>query len=709
MTRALGRAGTGADTARNGSREGWGDMNAGEGTRYPVEPRRGVVTRGGRQAGRGGKQAGRGGRRAGRILLHEMEEGGAVVGRVAALEDELNVAAGGAVGGPAVAGGAVAGPAVAGGAVAGEVVAGGEQASQQPALQAAAPAAQGTSENGSVAGAGAAVESVGGGERGGERGEAGDGWKGDEGRMEGGGTDRGSAAAAAGTIKLDWTRPLTMKQRVESDQRKVDRGVCSGTVRYDNQYSKGHMAWIPLPGRYVLMDCHRNQLSNRVRCIRNYLTLSGYLNRTLVVPLHAADASTGGKTGSSSSTAPVADSHGNRLSYDRRVFFDVAHAQLCFGPTTVMTPLQVLHLQGDDGTLGTGAAGVPDAADWTSAAGGADAAGSATASALDGNTGSSGVTAAAAPAPTAPTRDAEAAGAAGGLLISQATGVDGSTLRDALRVDQVVCLTGPCYNQQGMGEPDHLPDLAHITFSPTLTWTYANLSASHPINSTDAAYIDSLLLPSSPSSPSSPAPSLASSYMVTFGDLGSTMMDASRSPQGEYMNGLDVPFFSLQGCNNRLAIQPHPAVLAAADAFVRSVVLGGRAREWEGASGDNSSDSSVVNSSTSSGSGSGSGSESGRYMAVHWRRGDMMSQYKKAGHVSAQQAGLCVAHKMQRSYNTTALFLATDASADEISELEQSIQSVIPGLQLFQLPQDFTAQAWADMLLPFHFEHLTTD
>ncbi|CAI7917344.1 unnamed protein product, partial [Closterium sp. NIES-54] len=489
------------------------------------------------------------------------------------------------------------------------------------------------------------------------------------------------------------TRPLTMKQRVEEDQRKVDRGVCSGTVRYDNQYSKGHMAWIPLPGRYVLMDCHRNQLSNRVRCIRNYLTLSGYLNRTLVVPLHAADASSSSSSSSSSgknttlpspaAAAAAADSHGNRLSYDRRVFFDVAHAQLCFGPTTVMTPQQVLlRLQG-------AAAHVTTAADWTSAAG------STKASALGENTGSS--EAPAAIAPTAAPRDG-AAGTAGGAN-SQATGVDGSPLH-TLRVDQVVCLTGPCYNQQGMGEPDHLPDLAHVTFTPTLAWNFANLSASHPINSTDAAYIDSLLLPSSPTS------SLASPHVVTFGDLGSTMLDASRSPQGEYMNGLDVPFFSLDGCNNRLAIQPHPAVLAAADAFVRRVVLGGRAREWEGASGDNSSDSAAGNSSSSGGGSSSSGS--GRYMAVHWRRGDMMSQYKKAGHVSAQQAGLCVAHKMQRSYNTTALFLATDGGADEISELEQSIRSVIPSLQLFQLPHDFTAQAWAEILLPFHFEHLTT-
>ncbi|CAI5482157.1 unnamed protein product [Closterium sp. Yama58-4] len=540
MPRAQVGAGTGADIARN--ELGWWARGAGERRRY--------------LAGVGC------GRREGR-MLHEMEEGGAVVGRVAALEDELNVAAGGAA-----AGEAAAGEAAAAGAAAGGGVAGGGQVLQQPPLQAAPRAAQGSSENGSVAGGGTPVESAGGEEGRGSGRE-------DEGRMEGDGTDRGSAdSSAAGSIKLDWTRPLTMKQRVELDQRKVDRGVCSGTVRYDNQYGRGHMAWIPLPGRYVLMDCHRNQvgqaseaiawplangvrvtgyrlssagltltalclsppptlvtlaipslvcpsppvlmwqLSNRVRCIRNYLTLTGYLNRTLVVPLHAADASsTGGNTGnsssSSSSTTPVADSHGNRLSYDRRVFFDVAHAQLCFGPTTVMTPLQVLlRLQGDNGTHG----------------------------------------------------------------------------------------------------------------------------------------------------------------------MGSTMMDASRSPQGEYMNGLDVPFFSLDGCNNRLAIQPHPAVLAAADAFVRRVVLGGRAREWEVASGDNSSD----------------------------------SAYKKAGHVSAQQAGLCVAHKMQRSYNTTALFLATDAGADEISDLEQSIRSVIPSLQLFQLPQEFTEQPWAEVLLPFHFEHLTT-
>ncbi|CAI7901021.1 unnamed protein product [Closterium sp. NIES-53] len=57
-------------------------------------------------------------------------------------------------------------------------------------------------------------------------------------------------------------------------------------------------------------------MSNRVRCIKNYLLAAGYLNRTLVVPLHADEIT---------------------YHYERRAYFDVNHTRRCFGPRTVIS------------------------------------------------------------------------------------------------------------------------------------------------------------------------------------------------------------------------------------------------------------------------------------------------------------------------------------------------------------------------------------
>ncbi|CAI5491886.1 unnamed protein product [Closterium sp. Naga37s-1] len=137
----------------------------------------------------------------------------------------------------------------------------------------------------------------------------------------------------ASSFSLDITRiraglrvkPFTHKEKDEEDRQKVAAGVCGKIQSYEKLYGTGSIAWQPQAGKYVLMDCHRNQMSNRmsnrVRCIRNYLRAAGYLNRTLVVPLHADEIT---------------------YNYDRRAYFDVNHTRHCFGPQTVLSRDELL-------------------------------------------------------------------------------------------------------------------------------------------------------------------------------------------------------------------------------------------------------------------------------------------------------------------------------------------------------------------------------
>ncbi|CAI5525092.1 unnamed protein product [Closterium sp. Naga37s-1] len=158
-----------------------------------------------------------------------------------------------------------------------------------------------------------------------------------------------SASPAAANASLD--SAITLKEREAEERAKVAAKRCYGMQRaYRMGFERGGMAWEPQADRYVLMDCHRNQvgvvtmcgkqvgvvtrwgvvteygnqvgvgtrwgvvvirdigspqLSNRIRCIKNHLVVAGVFNRTLVVPLRA---------------------HEVARHYDRRTFFHLPSA-----------------------------------------------------------------------------------------------------------------------------------------------------------------------------------------------------------------------------------------------------------------------------------------------------------------------------------------------------------------------------------------------
>ncbi|CAI7783606.1 unnamed protein product [Closterium sp. NIES-54] len=196
---------------------------------------------------------------------------------------------------------------------------------------------------------------------------------------------------------------------------------------------------------------------------------------------------------------------------------------------------------------------------------------------------------------------------------------------------------------------------------------------------------------------------LPSARLITFDDLGSAILDASMQANGSHMNNLDLPFVRSPDCPNPLAIQPHPAILEAADAFVRSKLVQGLPREWE-VKNISSSDSSS-SSSGSDGEGGSGRLAFGRYMAVHWRRTDLIKSYS---HLTVEQTGSCVARKMIRSGNLTTLFLATDTNDEEVKQLEQVIRASIPNLRLVRQPASLAGEDWAAVLAQAHFTHMTT-
>ncbi|CAI5514602.1 unnamed protein product, partial [Closterium sp. Naga37s-1] len=131
-----------------------------------------------------------------------------------------------------------------------------------------------------------------------------------------------SASETGRTVDVDWGRvnwgrAITLKEREAEERAKVGAKRCYGMQRaFRMGFERGSMAWEPQADRYVLMDCHRNQMSNRIRCIKNHLLVAGVFNRTLVVPLRANEVT---------------------RHYDRRTFFHLPHTRLCYGPSSAIS------------------------------------------------------------------------------------------------------------------------------------------------------------------------------------------------------------------------------------------------------------------------------------------------------------------------------------------------------------------------------------
>ncbi|GJP34812.1 hypothetical protein CLOM_g19232 [Closterium sp. NIES-68] len=427
------------------------------------------------------------------------------------------------------------------------------------------------------------------------------------------------------SIRVDWGRQVSKEQRRSEIQRAKEEGRCTdngglfNAWPWEGGFSDGFLAWEPQPDKYILMDCQRNQVSNRIRCIRNYLIMAGVLNRTLVAPFRPSDVNRG---------------------YDRRVFFDLNHTRRCYGPRTVITLDELL---AERRAVLNGRGSSSSSSNDASIGGTAD-------SGNNSSTGGNGST---------------SDGSSGNSSSSSS-----STSADII-VTQVVCPYDTCYDQPGWGLPTVFPTLEGVTFE-ALTFTDANLPRDHSINITDIRRLGDLIF--------------SSSDLIPLGDLGSSLFDES------FHMEIDVPFFRRPGCPNKLAVQPHPAVFEAASRFVSDVLLKDVTQTREKSSSAENSISSQ--------------NEGHRYMAIHWRRKDLITSFQDSGaHLSTNRTARCIAARMAISGNLSTVFLATDAEAAEVEELTKAVLSHVPKLRLMQLPPNLEEQAWAQVLLPYQFEH----
>ncbi|CAI5971124.1 unnamed protein product [Closterium sp. NIES-65] len=214
-------------------------------------------------------------------------------------------------------------------------------------------------------------------------------------------------------------------------------------------------------------------------------------------------------------------------------------------------------------------------------------------------------------------------------------------------------------------------------------------------------------------------------YLIVAGVLNRTLVAPFRPAEvnGSYDRRvqIDVPFFRRPGCPNKLAIQPHPAIFEAASRFVSDVLLkgmnnsAGSSREGEEQGNNTAAEDTLPSAiaaasggtTTTSASGS-SGKNAGqlRYMAIHWRRKDLVTSFQDSGsHLTINRTARCIADRMAKSSNLSTIFLATDAEPTEVAELTGAVLSHRPDLRLMQLPLNLDAQAWAQVLLPHRFEH----
>ncbi|CAI5978789.1 unnamed protein product [Closterium sp. NIES-64] len=485
----------------------------------------------------------------------------------------------------------------------------------------------------------------------------------------------GKGNFSTGEIRQEWGYDISYERKQQQLKTLNAQGRCSALPKWlfrrwlwESAFQEGALAWVPQPGKYILMDCQHNQVSNRIACIRRHLLLAGALNRTLVVPLN---------------TDEVAHS------YDRRTFLHLPHLHRCYGPRSTI-PLQQLR------------------------------------------------------------EEVRGSANRGGRSAEERQGEEGSKVEGVVMVQQVVCPYKACNTQPWGNDFYLLPELEGVVYHNT-TWTALNMPLSHLFTVSDLRSLGRVLLPSAD--------------VVMFGDFHPWRL-------GDNL-GKDVglPFEGSGGgskslvCANRLAVQPHPAVLEAALGFVQQVI-------WKPPSTSSSFFSSTVSSSSSSstsfssspssssstafspddalkegitaaadatpmlftaavaaaGLAKQSATEAGaaqqqgaatsrkntgreqrqpqQYLAVHWRRGDLLSFYPQLREfLTVENSGRCIAERMAQLGNISVVFLASNADKQEVGQLKRVIWGHLPGVEIVQLPEELTGQPWAKVLEPFRFQN----
>ncbi|CAI5501113.1 unnamed protein product [Closterium sp. Naga37s-1] len=512
-------------------------------------------------------------------------------------------------------------------------------------------------------------------------------------------------------IQKEWGYAISFEQKKQQLRALKAQGRCNDHPKlfrkwlWESAFQEGSLAWVPQPGKYILMDCQRSQASNRIGCIRRHLLLAGMLNRTLVVPLKPDEVS---------------------RFYDRRTFLHLPHLHRCYGPRSAI-PLQQLREEVRGAAVNGGSMSAAAARRGKGGAGGGGRE----------EAGSAGESAAVSEAP-------------------QETEEEGSEEEGAVMVQQVLCPYVACYMQPWASKPSVLPELEGVVYH-NMTWTTLNMPLSHMFSLSDLRALESSLLPSADvvlfgdSYQWNLYGNLSKSVGLPFGGSGGGSGGGSRG--GE--------------CANRLAVQPHPAVLEAALGFVQQVIWKSPITSSSSSLSSSSTSSSPSPSFSSSSSsppsssstavspvvpipegitpaadasampftaavaaaGQNSAAEAGarqqqgsvssemmgsggeqrqpqRYLAVHWRRGDLLLLYQKIlAFLTVKNAGRCIVERMVRSGNISTVFLATDADEQEVGQLERVIRSHLPGVEIVQLPEELTGQPWAKVLQPFRFQN----
>ncbi|GJP52764.1 hypothetical protein CLOM_g11848 [Closterium sp. NIES-68] len=469
-------------------------------------------------------------------------------------------------------------------------------------------------------------------------------------------------------IRQDWGQVISFKQKSDHLKALKAQGRCNAhpklfrTWLWESAFQEGSLAWVPQPGKHILMDCQRSQVSNRIGCMRRHLLLAGLLNRTLVVPLRPSEVT---------------------RFYDRRAFLHLPHLQGCYGPRSVISLDQLrqeVRMKANEGGLRA-------------------ALGRAKGEAGRGENEESG----------------------------EGEEEDESEGEGKVMVQQVACPYEACYMQPWANKPSVLPDLEGVVYH-NMTWTALNMPLSHLFTLSDLRTLGSVILPSAD--------------VVLFGDSYQWNL------HGNLSKSVGLPFrpsaSGLEGstCANKLAVQPHPAILEAALGFVQHVIwtpsgssassspsptaslpgVPAAAAEADAASiiftaavaaagaAGKETGSKQQGTTTSRMSVMGSAGEPQlqpqRYLAVHWRRGDLLMLYQEIlALLTAETSGRCIGERTLRSGNISTVFLATDADEKEVGELQRAIRHHVPGVKIVQLPEVLKGEVWAEVLEPFRFQN----
>ncbi|CAI7832720.1 unnamed protein product, partial [Closterium sp. NIES-53] len=263
-------------------------------------------------------------------------------------------------------------------------------------------------------------------------------------------------------------------------------------------------------------------------------------------------------------------------------------------------------------------------------------------------------------------------------------------------IDQVLCLRATCYNQKGHGDPGTLVNLPEAALAENITWSTvpSTVIKEQKFHLPEVVEVAREILPSA--------------RVVVLGELELFSFDRSLEAEG------DVPFIRRPGCPNSLAIQPHPAVLLSAERLIQ-------AKMWTlialNATFSHTPANFTINNTGADGGSRGMGWQKDsevteiqdkRFVAVHWRRGEMGMGCKEPGvvcHVRAAQAAGCIARAMEKAGGIKTVFLVSDASPKELTEIRNALFQHIQDLRLVMLPPNLRGQKWAARLKSYDFQH----